>query len=306
MTSLADRGTSHLPELIALVDEYTDSKKACGPYATAIDGVSILRSDPLMQPSQCMVKPALSITLQGEKAATFGAKLHRYGAGYGLVTTIEMPERGTVCAASKTKPYLGLVIELNLQVLQEFVDQRSAEARTRSKEKAAGPFTLTLSDRLIDCALRTIQLLATPEATPILYPGITREISYWLLSGPAGAQLQRIMILANGRDRRVMQAIQQLRDRFREPIHVEDLAHAAYMSPTTFHRQFKAITSMAPLQYQKQLRLFEARRLMISDHATVESAAFEVGYASVSQFSREYARTFGSPPRREVSAWRSS
>ncbi len=101
-----------------------------------------------------------------------------------------------------------------------------------------------------------------------------------------------------------MQAIRQLRDRFREPIHVEELAHAAHMSTTTFHRQFKMVTSMTPVQYQKQLRLLEARRLMISDDATVESAAFEVGYASASQFSREYVRTFGSPPRREVSTWR--
>ena len=101
-----------------------------------------------------------------------------------------------------------------------------------------------------------------------------------------------------------MLAIQHLRDRFREPVHIEELAKAAFMSPTTFHRQFRMITSMAPLQYQKQLRLFEARRLMISDHATVESAAIDVGYASISQFSREYARTFGSPPRRDVSAWR--
>ena len=123
---------------------------------------------------------------------------------------------------------------------------------------------------------------------------------------PGGEQLQRIMIMTNGYDGRVMQAIQHLRDRFRKPVHIEELAKAAFMSPTTFHRQFRVITSMAPLQYQKQLRLFEARRLMISDHATVESAAIDVGYTSVSQFSREYARTFGRPPRRDVSAWRTS
>ena len=215
-----------------------------------------------------------------------------------------MPERGTVCAASNERPYLGLVLELNLQTLQELMEEKSAEVRTRARREGTGPFTLELNGHLIDCALRTVQLFDMPDAIPVLYPGIMREICYWLLKGPGGEQLRRIIIVANGQDRRVMLAIQHLRDRFREPVHVEELAKAAFMSPTTFHRQFRMITSMAPLQYQKQLRLFEARRLMISDHATVESAAMDVGYASISQFSREYARTFGSPPRRDVSAWR--
>jgi len=304
MANLQHYEMSHLPELGALVRQYTDTRQESSPYATAIEGVSILRSDPVKQLSQCMIKPALCITLQGEKTARFGDKLYDYHAGHGLVVTIEMPERGTVCAASKTEPYLGLVLELDLQILQELVDERPADAGTRSKAKGAGAFTLKLNDQLIDCALRAVRLLATPEAIPTLYPGIMREICYWILRGSGGDQLHRIMVMANGQGRRIMQAIRQLRDRFREPIYVEELAHAAHMSPTTFHRQFKMVTSMTPLQYQKQLRLLEARRLMISDDATVESAAFEVGYASVSQFSREYARTFGSPPRREVSVWR--
>ncbi len=288
------------------MNRYTDARRENRLYATAIDGVSTLRSDPLQQSVQCMIKPSLCITVQGEKAATFGSKLYEYRAGYGLVVTAEMPERGTVCAASKEQPYLGLVLELNLQILQELAQDMSAEVRTHERRKGAGPFTLELNNQLIDCALRTVRLFDTPDAIPVLYPGIMREMCYWLLKGPGGEQLQRIMIMTNGYDGRVMQAIQHLRDRFRKPVHIEELAKAAFMSPTTFHRQFRVITSMAPLQYQKQLRLFEARRLMISDHATVESAALEVGYASVSQFSREYARTFGSPPRRDVSAWRTS
>ena len=218
--------------------------------------------------------------------------------------TAELPERGTVCAASKEQPYLGLVLELNLHTMQQLVQEMSARGRVHERRKDAGPFTLELNSQLIDCVLRTVRLLNTPDAIPVLYPGIMREVCYWLLKGPEGEQLRRIIIRVNGQDQRVVQVIQHLRERFREPVHVEDLARSAYMSPTTFHRQFKMITSLAPLQYQKQLRLFEARRLMISDHATVESAALDVGYASVSQFSREYARTFGSPPRRDVSAWR--
>ena len=304
MTSRADQATSHLGELTSLIGRYTDTKRENRLYATAIPGVSTLRSDPLRQSVQCMIKPSLCITVQGEKTATFGSKPYEYRAGYGLVVTAEMPERGTVCAASKAQPYLGLVLELNLQTLQELAQEMSAEMRTREWRQGAGPFTLEPNPQLIDCALRTVRLFETPDATPVLYPGIMREICYWLLKRPGAEQLKRIMIMTNGYDGRVMQAIQHLRDSFREPVHIKELAKAAFMSPTTFHRQFRVITSMAPLQYQKQLRLFEARRLMISDHATVESAAMDVGYASVSQFSREYARTFGNPPRRDVSAWR--
>ncbi len=303
MASRASESTSQLAELTSLVDRCTEAKRENKLYATAIDGVSTLRSDPLRQSAQCMIKPSLCITVQGEKAATFGSRRYEYGAGHGLVVTAEMPERGTVCAASKGHPYLGVVFELNLPELQELAES-SAQARTHARGKSEGPFTLELNCQLLDCALRTVRLFEMPDAVPVLYPGIMREMCYWLLKGPGGDQLRRIIILANGQDRRVMLAIQHLRDRFREPIHAEELATVAHMSHTSFHRQFRMITSMAPLQYQKQLRLFEARRLMISDHATVESAAMDVGYASVSQFSREYARTFGSPPRRDVSAWR--
>ena len=304
MADRTDMDPSRLPELTALANWYTDAKRENRLYATPVEGVSTLRSDPLVRPVQCMIKPALCITIQGSKAATFGSKLYEYPAGHGLVVTAEMPERGTVCAPSKEKPYLGLVLELNLQTLQELVEEDSAESRTNTKCRGAGPYTLELNNQIIDCAIRTMRLFSTPEAIAALYPGIMRETCYWLLRGPGGDQLRRIMVTANGHDRRVMQAVQDLRDRFRESVHVEELAKAVHMSPTTFHRQFKMITSMAPLQYQKQLRLFEARRLMISDHASVENAALEVGYVSVSQFSREYVRMFGSPPRREISAWR--
>lgn len=114
----------------------------------------------------------LCITVQGEKAATFGSKLHEYRAGYGLVVTVEMPERGTVCAASKEKPYLGLVLKLNLQTLQELAQEMSVEVRTHEKREGAGPFTLELTSQLIDCALRTVRLFDMPDAIPVLYPGI--------------------------------------------------------------------------------------------------------------------------------------
>lgn len=198
MASFQHDHTSHLPALVALLHQYTDTRRQSSPYETAIGGVSILRSDPVKQPSQCMIKPALCISIQGEKTATVGDRLYEYRAGHGLVVTIEMPECGTVCAASKTKPYLGLVLELNLQILQELVEERTADAGTRSKAKGAIAYTLKLNDELIDCALRAVRLLATPDAIPTLYPGIMREICYWLLRGPGDDQLRRIMVMTNG------------------------------------------------------------------------------------------------------------
>jgi transcriptional regulator GlxA family with amidase domain len=146
-----------------------------------------------------------------------------------------------------------------------------------------------------------VRLLDTPDAIPMIYPLLMREISYWLLTGPHGGEIAGLA-LSSSRSQRVISAIHALRERFAEPVRIEDLARTAQMSPSAFHREFKALTSMTPLQYQKQLRLLEARRLMTADTANVETAAFQVGYESPSQFSREYARMFGAPPRREVVA----
>jgi transcriptional regulator GlxA family with amidase domain len=168
-----------------------------------------------------------------------------------------------------------------------------------SEEIGRGIFVTDFRGPLADCALRLVRLLDTPEAIPTLHPLIMREICYWLLTGPHGSDAAR-MVLANGPSQRIMDAMRILRVRFAEPVRVEELAAVARMSTSAFHRQFKALTSMSPLQYQKQLRLLEARRLMVSRAFNVAAAAFEVGYESSSQFSREYARLFGASPKRDV------
>ncbi len=174
------------------------------------------------------------------------------------------------------------------------------------KPQARGAFVLKLNREVLRSVEQAMRLLETPKAILTLYPGIMRELCYWLLTGPSGTQMSEMMIAANGHNQRVIQTIKTLRDKLHETIRVADLAVAAHMSQVTFHRQFKLVKEMTPLQYQKQLRLHEGRRLMIFRNATVESAALEVGYASVSQFRREYARMFGSSPRRDASAWRRS
>ena len=292
-----DAQSAKLSELTAYLDRYTAAKIGTNSVATPIEGVSILRSDPMKEPMQCMIKPALCMTIQGSKFATFGTKRYDYSAGQALVVTVDMPSHGTAFAASETKPYLGLIFELDLEMLRSVADDLQLEQAARTKTKACGAFVLEMNGELVDCALRAIQLLDRPNAIKALYPAIMRELCYWLLNSPCGAQT---LMLGGAHDRNLMQTIHLLRDRFRESLRIEDLARAAHMSPTPFFRQFKAVTSMAPLQYQKQ------RRMMMFGDANVETAAFDVGYASPSQFSREYSRAFGSSPRRDASTFRTA
>ena len=166
-------------------------------------------------------------------------------------------------------------------------------------------FVTDFEGPLADCALRLLRLLETPRALPVLYPAIMHEICYWLLTGPHGAEIMS-MTVKKIHTKNVLSAIHFLRDRFAKPIRIEELASIAQMSPSAFHRQFKAITSMTPLQYQKQLRLLEARRVMFADESNVGTTATQVGYESETQFSREYCRMFGMPPRRDILALRDS
>jgi transcriptional regulator GlxA family with amidase domain len=159
-------------------------------------------------------------------------------------------------------------------------------------------FVADFQGPLADCALRLVRLLDTPKAIPTLYPVIMRETCYWLLTGPHGGDVARLT-LTNSPSQRVISAMHSLRSRFREAVRIEELAAIAQMSTSALHLQFKALTSLTPLPYQKQLRLLEARRLMISSAVNVE-ACFEVGYESPSQFSREYSRMFGAPPKRDA------
>jgi AraC-like DNA-binding protein len=289
-----------LDALIDAVTRYTDAQPGANPFVTAIDGLTILRSKLETRPNHLIHKPALCIVVQGAKSTTFGNRRFDYKAGQALVVSIETPAFGRVIEASPAKPFLGIVIELNLSIMREVMETLNVISASANAGRSA-VFVANFDGPLADCALRMVRLLDTPQAIPTIYPLLMREISYWLLSGPSGGEIARLA-LAGSHSQRVMSAIHALRERFAESISIEDLARAAQMSPSAFHREFKAITSMTPLQYQKQLRLLEARRLMATDATNVETAAFQVGYESASQFSREYSRMFGAPPRREMVA----
>jgi AraC-like DNA-binding protein len=283
---------------------YTDSQAGESPFRTAIEGFAILRSNHEKPPSHLLFRPALCITVQGSKWTTFGNRRFEYKAGQALIVSVEMPAFGRVTEASPDRPYLGIVIELDLGVMREVMAGLETPPGAGGKAGKA-VFVTDFDGPLADCVLRTVRLLETPKAIPMLYPAIMREICYWLLTGPHGPEVAE-MTLADSHPRRIIDAIHALRARFAEPVRIADLAAIARLSPSAFHRQFKALTSMTPLQYQKRLRLLEARRLMVADAANVEAAAFQVGYESPSQFSRDYSRTFGTPPRRDVVAMRAA
>jgi AraC-like DNA-binding protein len=296
---------AHMPNgLVEAVTHYTNAQAGESPYATAIEGLTILRSNHEKQPSHMIFKPALCVVVQGAKWTAFGNKRFDYKAGQALIVSLEMPAFGRVTEASPSEPYLGLVIEFDLAMMHDVMEGLDSPPAAGG-DIGRGVFVTDFEGPLADCVLRMVRLLGTPKAIPALYPVIMREICYWLLTGPHGGEVAK-MTLANSHAQRVISAIHSLRDRFAEPVRIDELAAIAQMSPSAFHRQFKALTSMTPLQYQKQLRLLEARRLMVSNAANVETAAFEVGYESPSQFSREYSRMFGTAPRRDIASLRAA
>lgn len=290
--------------LAELVLRYTEAQPGQSPFFTCMERLTILRSDHQRRANHLIYKPSLCITVQGTKSATFGDQCHSYSAGQALLVSVEMPGFGTVTEASPTEPYLGVILELDLATLRA-VASELADLPRPSETLSCGVFVTDFDGPLTECTLRLVRLLDTPGAIPVLYPSIMREISYWLLSGPHSGEIVR-MTLTNNHQHRILQTIHFLRDHFAESIRIGDLAAIAQLGPSAFHRQFKAVTSMTPLQYQKQLRLMEARRLMTADATNVEKAAFQVGYESPSQFSREYGRMFGISPRRDVNLLRST
>ena len=270
-----------------------------GVLATSVAGLALFRATDTVSPSHSLYQPCLCVVAQGAKQVSFGQEMLDYDEQQCLIVSIDMPVVGRVTRASPEVPYLAMALQLDIQILRQIMVELDNPPRPR-EDVIAGIFVETMAEPLTDCFLRLVRMLETPGAAAALYPAIMREICYWLLTGPHGAEVCKLT-LPGSHTLRIAGAINHLRDNFTRPVRVEELAQAAGMSASSFHQHFKALTSMSPLQYQKQLRLLEARRLMLTDGANVSSAAYQVGYESASQFSREYARKFGAAPKRETS-----
>lgn len=290
-------------ELRDAVARYVD-RRGDGFHATALKGLACMRSTSQTLPHSLLYRPQLCLVAQGAKRLTVGDAAFDYRVGQALIIGVELPGSGYVTQASREAPFLGLVLELDIGILREVLEQLDTPP-TLDADMEAGVFVDVLASPVADCVTRLIRMLDTPAAIPILYPSVMRELTFWLLTGPSGGRIARLA-LPSGHAQRIADAIYVMRANLTRPVRVEELAGVARMSPSSFHKHFKTLTSMTPLQYQKQLRLLEARRLMVADAANVATAAYRVGYESASQFSREYARMFGAPPKRDVAALRTA
>jgi AraC-like DNA-binding protein len=265
---------------------------------TAIPGLSLYRRDEPTQPMSVMYEPRICMLAQGAKRVLLGDDAYLYDAHHFLISSVHLPTVVQVIKASRERPYLGLTLKLDQrEISQLMVDSNLPPPRPQQSSRGMATGEVTLP--LLTAFQRLIELLDEPRDIPILAPIIQREILYRLLVGDQGARLRQIAS-AGSQSHQIARAIDWLKGNFTRPLHIDDLATQVNMSTSTFHHHFRALTAMSPLQYQKWLRLNESRRLMLIEHLDATTAAFQVGYESPSQFSREYSRLFGNSPLRDI------
>lgn len=291
MTQALQRSIRHY------VDAYGDRDGYAG---TAVQGVGMMRAYEPTGITRSIYKPLVCLVLQGAKQVSVGPDTYLFVAGQSAVVSADVPAVSRITRASRTEPYLALAVELDAAVLLELSAQAGGPNGADGVASAAPSVLLDDTDAAVaDCVLRLVRLLERPEAIPLLRPSLMRELHYWLLSGRHGRAI-RGLAQPEGTARRIARAVAVVRGEFDRPLRVERLAAVAGMSVSSFHQHFRAVTSLSPLQFQKQLRLIEARRRMLNDGLSASQAAFEVGYESVPQFTREYGRMFGLPPGRDM------
>jgi AraC-like DNA-binding protein len=279
------------------VEAYADPT---GLAQTPISGLTTIRSTAPSGLVHAISRPLVCLVLQGNKQVVMGTETFAFKAGDSLLITADVPTVSQITRASVASPYLSLVLDLEPVVIADLTVQM------REVPVADGaPVRVEPTDaEVADAALRLMRLLERPASVPVLHAQLVRELHYWLLAGRHGAAIRRLG-WPEGHAQRVARAVAVLRAEFMRPLPVDRLAAAAGMSASSFHHHFRAVTSLSPKQFQKQLRLIEARRLMMSEGISASSAAFAVGYESVSQFTREYSRMFGLPPIKDAKAVRS-
>ncbi len=291
---------SGLDEMTALMTRFTSTD---GIHPTAIPRLWLSRWGQAGEPMPAVYPPSLCVIAQGSKVLMLRDERYVYDRSRFIVASVDLPLTGQVLEAVPDKPYLCVMLELDPKEVASMlldVDAESAPARTE-RATARGLFLSQASPVFIESVLRLLRLLATPEDIRALAPLAEREILYRLLKSDEGWRLRQIAA-GHGQARRVAKAIAWLRTHFHEGLRVEALAEEANMSVSSFHAHFKSVTAMSPLQYQKQLRLQEARRLLLTDTVDAATAGHRVGYESPSQFSREYRRAFGVPPATDMRA----
>ncbi|WP_407506739.1 AraC family transcriptional regulator [Vibrio parahaemolyticus] len=303
---MSDSSPTNLPsrafatqKLAKLIDRWTGD---ANQYDTPISGLRFSRWTTPTPPTSYTHNPSICLIAQGRKRVLLGEESFIYDANHFLISSVDLPIIANIIEASEEQPYLGLIMELDLtEISQLIVD--SELAFTQAKEAQKGIAVGELSESLLDAFVRLAELLDEGQNIKILAPIIKREIFYRLLMSEQGTRLHQI-VTAGSHSHQIAKAIDWLKNNFVKPLSVGDLASYTGMSKSSFYTHFRSMTSMTPLQFQKKLRLSEARRLMLTENLDAMAATFKVGYESPSQFSREYSRLFGAPPSKDIKSLR--
>ncbi|EIV8658787.1 AraC family transcriptional regulator [Vibrio parahaemolyticus] len=303
---MSDSSPTNLPsrafatqKLAKLIDRWTGN---ANQYDTPISGLRFSRWTTPTPPTSYTHNPSICLIAQGRKRVLLGEESFIYDANHFLISSVDLPIIANIIEASEELPYLGLIMELDLtEISQLIVD--SELAFTQAKEAQKGIAVGELSESLLDAFVRLAELLDEGQNIKILAPIIKREIFYRLLMSEQGTRLHQI-VTAGSHSHQIAKAIDWLKNNFVKPLSVGDLASFTGMSKSSFYTHFRSMTSMTPLQFQKKLRLSEARRLMLTENLDAMAATFKVGYESPSQFSREYSRLFGAPPSKDIKSLR--
>lgn len=286
-------------ELATLIERYSVRD---GIHETAIESLSFIRLSHISEPKYGVFKPSLCIIVQGEKDVWLAQERFRYSPADYLVASVDLPVIGQVVEASFEVPYLSLKLEFTPNQILEVLNDTEVRAGLKENAKRA-MFVSQIELSLLDAVLRLARLLDTPKDIPVLAPLFTKEILYRILQGQHGTTLEQIAIEGSS-TYRIKDVIEQIMTNYSRPFRIEELAKIVNMSVPTLHRHFKEVTAMSPIQFQKQLRLQEARRLLLAESTDAADVSFRVGYESPSQFSREYSRLFGLPPIEDIKRMR--
>lgn len=296
--TVAQENLDAVEQLKQLVVQHTATP---GDVNTPVAGLVLHRRDHPNKPENCFTCPIVALTLQGQKRTMVGSEEYRYGAGYSLLAGIDLPTMSYTTHATPEEPYLVISLELDLQLISQLTIQMPKDIP--SDEMHQGAAVIKTPPEQIHAFTRLLKLLDTPEQIPVLGPVILKEIHLQLLLGEQGGLL-RALNTQGTRSNQVMNSINWLRENYRAPLDVDELASHAFLATSTYRKHFKEITTMSPTEYHKHLRLYEAQRLMLEEDQDATTAGYAVGYESLSQFSREYKRLFGEPPQRSVSQLR--
>lgn len=286
-----------LDELRQLITRHAKSP----PAALAASGIKAVSAESPTEITHHVLEPMLAVVAQGAKRAVLGDRIYEYAAGQYLVVSVDLPIAGHVFQASRERPYLAAGFILKPTTIATLLLEMAASDRPSTEPAGLG--VSNAPRELLESVVRTLRMLDRPRDAAVLGPMLEREILWWLLNGEQGAMVRQIG-LADSRLSQVSRAIRWIRVHHAEPIRIEALAEMAAMSASSLHRHFRAVTTMSPLQYQKLIRLQEARSRLLAASQDIAAVGLSVGYDSPSQFSREYSRLFGAPPGRDVARLR--